>query len=132
MVLKLNALHQNSPPRKEEKSADKEILHEINKLLESYLALFFNNILKIKLEVTLNSVCPPHLNSSLDLPIKFFQLHALYMGPSIYYVHPQGGWVGCCGVYPDVLWWVGWFSLDVYTHHVQRILKINSNFSGSS
>ena len=56
----------------------------------------------------------------------------MYKGPSIYYVHPQGGWVGCCGVYPDVLWWVGGFSLDVRTHHVQRILKINSNFSGSS
>ena len=38
--------------------------------------------------------------------------------------------MGCCGVYPDVLWWVGGFSLDVRTHHVQRILKINSNFSG--
>ena len=65
--------------RKEEKSPDKEILHQIKKLLESYLALFFHNILKIKLEVTtLNSVCP-HLNSSLDLPMKFFQLHALYI-----------------------------------------------------
>ena len=55
-----------------------------------------------------------------------------YWGPSIYYVHPQGGWVGCRGVYSDVLWWVGGFSLDVHTHHVQRILKIYSSFSGAS
>ena len=39
-------------------------------------------------------------------------------GLSIYYVHPQGGWVGCRGVYPDVLWWVGGFSLDVCTNCV--------------
>ena len=39
--------------------------------------------------------------------------------------------MGCFGVYPDVLWWVGGFSLDVRTHHVQRILKINSSFSGA-
>ena len=44
----------------------------------------------------------------------------LNRGPSIYYVHPQGGWVGCCGVYPEVLWWVGGFCLDVHTHHVKR------------
>ena len=56
----------------------------------------------------------------------------LEKGPSIYYVHPQGGWVGCRGVYSDVLWWVGGFSLDVRTHHVQIILKINSSFSGAS
>ena len=40
--------------------------------------------------------------------------------------------MGYRGVYSDVLWWVGGFSLDVRSHHVQTILKINSSFSGAS
>ena len=58
--------------------------------------------------------------TSCDHMVKIKQMSVLAKGPSIYYVHPQGGWVGCCGVYPDVLWWVGGFCLDVHTHHVQR------------
>ena len=65
---------------------------------------------------------------------RFPLVHSIHFGwgQSIYYVHPQGGWVDCRWVYSDVLWWVGGFSLDVRTHHVQRILKIYSSFSGAS